>query len=198
MTQAPEQIAGESAAAPEPAVGEVLRQARADLRLSLEEAAQKLRLAPKQLRALENEQYDLLPGPTYIRGYLRGYAQLLGLSPENVIGLYNRHPSAAKPVDLSKHAPTPQMSADHHVIKITTLIVAGLVLGLAAIWWQGRDDSPIKLRKPPAIAAVEEAPAEQIAETRAETPVAAPEARTAAPVANAPRRGRRPWQPRRR
>ncbi len=158
MTHATEQtVATESIPTPEPAVGEVLRQARADLGLSVDTVAQKLRLAPKQILAIENEDYEHLPGPTYVRGYLRSYAQVLGLSPETVIGLYNHHPSAARSVDLTKHAPVPQMSADHHVIKITTLVVAGLVLGLAAIWWQGRDDSPIKLRKPPASANVEEA-----------------------------------------
>lgn len=157
MTQATEQtVTTEFPPAPEPAVGEVLRQARADLGLSVETVAQKLRLAPKQILAIEGEDYEHLPGPTYVRGYLRSYAQLLGLSPESVIGLYNRHPSAARSVDLTKHVPTPQMSTDHHVIKITTLVVAGLILGLAAIWWQGRDDSPIKLRKPPASVNVEE------------------------------------------
>jgi cytoskeleton protein RodZ len=186
MTHATEQtIATESAPAPVPAVGDVLRRARADLGLSVDAVAQKLRLAPKQILALESEDYEHLPGPTYVRGYLRSYAQLLGLAPETVVGLYNRHPSAARSVDLTKHAPTPQMSADHHVIKITTLVVAGLILGLAAIWWQGRDDGPIKLRKPPADAKVEEGmPAADAVLPREET--AAVPAETPAPVATAP------------
>ncbi len=176
MTHATEQTISttESAPAPEPTVGEVLRQARADLGLSTDTVAQKLRLAPKQILAIESGDYERLPGPTYVRGYLRSYAQLLGLSPENIIGLYNRHPSAAKAVDLTKNAPTPQMGADHHVIKITTLVVAGLILGLAAIWWQGRDDSPIKLRKPPEVAKVEEVmPAAEALLPREEGPVPA-------------------------
>lgn len=194
MTHATEStVVTESAPAPEPAVGEMLRQARADLGLSIDAVAQKLRLAPKQILAIENEDYEHLPGPTYIRGYLRSYAQMLGLSPESVIGLYNRHPSAAKSVDLTKHAPAPQMSADHHVIKITTLVVAGLILGLAAIWWQGRDDSPIKLRKPPASAKIEEGmpaaeavlPREETAPMPVETP--APAAAPPAPVVRAER-----------
>lgn len=137
--------------APEPGPGSLLQQARLDRQLSLEDAAQKLRLAPKQLQAIEQDDYARLPGPTYVRGYLRSYAQLLGLAPETVIARYNSQPAAAAPVDLAKHTPTPQMSSDHHVIKITTLVVAGLILGLAAIWWHGRDDSPVRLRKPPAV-----------------------------------------------
>ncbi len=155
MTQAAEQrIVDEPASGP----GELLRQARADLRLSLEDVAQRLRLAPRQITAIENDDFAHLPGPTYVRGYLRSYAQLLGLAPEPVLERYNRLPVAAKPVDLARHTPTPQMSSDHHVIKITTLVVAGLVLGLAALWWQGRDDSPIRLRKPPAVVVPDTAP----------------------------------------
>jgi len=130
--------------------GALLRQRRTERQLSIEDVAQALRLAPKQLRAIEQDDYDYLPGPTYVRGYLRSYAQFLGLPADTVLEFYNRQPAAAKAIDLTKHAPTPQMNSDHHVIKITTLIVAGLILGLAAVWWQGRDDSPIRLRKPPA------------------------------------------------
>ncbi len=201
MTHAAEQPVTESPPAPAPAMGEMLRQARADLGLSVDTVAQKLRLAPKQILAIEGEDYEHLPGPTYVRGYLRSYAQLLGLSPEEVIGVYNRHPSATRSTDLTKHAPTPQMSTDHHVIKITTLVVAGLILGLAAIWWQGRDDSPIKLRKPLASAKVEEGmpaaeavlPREETASMPAETPAPAavppaPVVRTERPAENEPAR----------
>lgn len=149
MNQAAEPLTGAVSPAPESGPGALLRQRRTERQLSVEDVAQALRLAPKQLRAIEQDDYDHLPGPTYVRGYLRSYAQFLGLPADTVLEFYNRQPAAAKAVDLAKHAPTPQMNSDHHVIKITTLIVAGLVLGLAAVWWQGRDDSPIRLRKPP-------------------------------------------------
>ena len=153
------EAAAAPAPVPEPGPGSLLHQARLDRQLSIEEAAQKLRLAPKQLQAIEQDDYARLPGPTYVRGYLRSYAQLLGLAPETVIARYNCQPAAAAPVDLAKHTPTPQMSSDHHVIKITTLVVAGLILGLAAIWWHGRDDSPVRLRKPPVLIMEEVPPA---------------------------------------
>ena len=158
MNQAAEPMAVSASPVPEVGPGALLCQTRIERQLSIENAAQTLRLAPKQLRALEQDDYDHLPGPTYVRGYLRSYAQLLGLSADTVLELYNRQPAAAKAVDLAKHTPTPQMSSDHHVIKITTLVVAGLVLGLAAIWWQGRDDSPIRLRKPAATAKAKSKP----------------------------------------
>lgn len=160
--------------------GALLRQARVDRQWSLDETATKLRLAPKQINALEHDDYEHLPGPTYVRGYLRSYAQLLGIPTDTVLGLYNRQPSAAQPVDLTKHAPTPQMSSDHHVIKVTTLVVAGLVLGLAAIWWQGQDDSPIRLRKPPVVAKIDAETTNKASPPRADADPAAPD--THAPV----------------
>lgn len=173
MTHATEPTVTEPAPAPAPAVGEVLRQARADLGLSVDAVAQKLHLAPRQIQAIESEDYEHLPGPTYVRGYLRSYALLLGLKPEAVVAQFNRRPSAARPVDLAKHAPAPQLSSQHRLIKITTLIVAALVLGLAAIWWQGREDSPVRARRPHA-AAVEERLAGDAAPAEAETAVSAP------------------------
>ncbi|MBI3574140.1 MAG: helix-turn-helix domain-containing protein [Gammaproteobacteria bacterium] len=182
MNQAAEPVAVSVSPTPEVGPGALLRQTRTERQLSLENAAQTLRLAPKQLRALEQDDYDRLPGPTYVRGYLRNYAQLLGLSTDTVLELYNRQPAAAKAVDLAKHTPTPQMSSDHRVIKITTLVVAGLVLGLATIWWQGRDDSPIRLRKPAATAKVETAPADTASLPRQDTVSTPAELRAPVPV----------------
>lgn len=182
MNQAADPVAVSVLPTPEVGPGALLRQTRTERQLSLENAAQTLRLAPKQLRALEQDDYDHLPGPTYVRGYLRSYAQLLGLSADTVLELYNRQPAAAKAVDLAKHTPTPQMSSDHHVIKITTLVVAGLVLGLAAVWWQGRDDSPIRLRKPAATAKVETAPADTASLPRQDAVSTPAELRVPAPV----------------
>lgn len=169
MNQAAEPLTGAVSPVPETGPGALLRQRRTERQLSVEDVAQALRLAPKQLRAIEQDDYDHLPGPTYVRGYLRSYAQFLGLSADTVLDFYNRQPAAAKAVDLAKHAPTPQMNSDHHVIKITTLIVAGLVLGLAAVWWQGRDDSPIRLRKPPVAAKAEAVIADVVSAPRQDT-----------------------------
>jgi cytoskeleton protein RodZ len=136
--------------------GQLLRQARTDLRLAPEEVAQILRLAPKQIVALESDDYANLPGPTYVRGYLRSYAQFLGLSPEKVIESYNRIPAATPRVDLTKLSPPPQINSEHHVIKLASYGVIVVVLGLAVAWWLGRDD-PAARPKPVALGKIEPA-----------------------------------------
>ena len=65
--------------------GDVLRKAREALGLSLEEVASELRLSAYQIRALEKDDYDDLPGATYVRGYLRAYARLLNLNEERIV-----------------------------------------------------------------------------------------------------------------
>jgi cytoskeleton protein RodZ len=136
--------------------GQQLRQARTDLRLAPEDVAQILRLAPKQIVALESDDYANLPGPTYVRGYLRSYAQFLGLSPERVIESYNCIPAATARVDLTKLSPPPQINSEHHVIKFASYGVVIVVFGLAVAWWLGRDDASTR-PKPVALGKVEQA-----------------------------------------
>lgn len=68
-----------------PAPGELLRRRREACGWSLAEVAQSLRLSIPRLEALENDEYDKLPGETYIRGYWKNYAQLLGISIDDSI-----------------------------------------------------------------------------------------------------------------
>jgi cytoskeleton protein RodZ len=78
-------------------VGAALAKARAQRGLSLDEASRDTRISLDQLRALEDEDFDRLPGEVYVRGSLRTYAQYLGLNPDEVIGLYSRHAEDPEP-----------------------------------------------------------------------------------------------------
>ncbi len=115
--------------------GGQLRQARLDLKLAPEDVAHILHLSSRQIVALENDDYDKLPGPTYVRGYLRGYSQLLGLAAEPVVETYNRMVASRKPIDLGKLAAPAEIRRDHQLIKLVTVAVVVIVLGLSAVWW---------------------------------------------------------------
>ncbi|GAB4509930.1 MAG: DUF4115 domain-containing protein [Sulfuricaulis sp.] len=121
--------------------GRLLRQARLDLRLAPEDVAQILHLSSKQITALEADDYQSLPGPTYVRGYLRGYAQLLGLTPEKVVDAYNSLTIPSRPILPLQSAPPPQVTSSDHVVKAASLGVAAVVLGLVYLWWQSNDQS---------------------------------------------------------
>jgi cytoskeleton protein RodZ len=65
--------------------GARLRAAREAAGLSLDQVAQQLKLAPRQVKALEDENFAELPGRTFSRGFVRNYARLLNLDPEDLL-----------------------------------------------------------------------------------------------------------------
>jgi cytoskeletal protein RodZ len=70
-------------------IGTTLRDARTRQGLDFPELEQRTKIRPKYLRALEDERFEILPAPTYIRGFLRSYAEALGLEPQPFVDEYN-------------------------------------------------------------------------------------------------------------
>ena len=70
--------------------GKILCDARKQLGFSPEEVAEILNLSTSQINALENDDFASLPGSTYVRGYLRSYAQVLELSSDDILADYAR------------------------------------------------------------------------------------------------------------
>ncbi len=66
-------------------VGQELAAAREARGLALADVAQQLKFSPRQLEALEQEQFETLPGATFTRGMVRSYARLLKLDPEPLV-----------------------------------------------------------------------------------------------------------------
>lgn len=124
--------------------GSLLCQGRVAQGLSQEEVAQRLHLAARQIVALENDDYANLPGATYVRGYLRGYANLLGMKPEKVLDAYATLSGGSKQHNLSSLAPKEEITSQDQQVKFATYVVAAILLGLAATWWQGREVEPKK------------------------------------------------------
>jgi hypothetical protein len=70
-------------------IGNSLREARLRQSLELTEAELATKIRGKYLRALEDEQFDLLPAQTYVKGFLRTYAEWLGLDGQLYVDEYN-------------------------------------------------------------------------------------------------------------
>jgi cytoskeleton protein RodZ len=66
-------------------VGARLREAREAQGLAIDDVAQQLKFAPRQIESLENERFDRLPGPTIARGMVRNYARLLRIDAEPLV-----------------------------------------------------------------------------------------------------------------
>jgi cytoskeletal protein RodZ len=69
-------------------IGAALREARMRQRIDITDMEVRTKIRAKYLRALENEEWDLLPGPTYVRSFLRTYADALGLDSKLLVEEY--------------------------------------------------------------------------------------------------------------
>lgn len=77
----------EQAQEEKPSPGLVLLKARERLGLSITDVARQLRLSTRQIEAIEADDYERLPGKTFLRGFIRNYAKLLQLDPEPLLGI---------------------------------------------------------------------------------------------------------------
>lgn len=93
------------AARPEAGPGVLLRQAREQKGLSLQEVADGLNLKPRVVEALEQERYEQLPPRTFVKGYYKSYAKLVGVKEYDVLAALDRQ--------LPEQTPTPLTPAAH-------------------------------------------------------------------------------------
>jgi cytoskeleton protein RodZ len=80
-----------------PDIGSTLREARMRARIDITEVETRTKIRAKYLRAIENEEWDLLPGPVYVKSFLRTYGDYLGLDSRMLLDEYKR--SYERPVD---------------------------------------------------------------------------------------------------
>src|SRR5215212_3026453 len=71
-----------------PEIGDQLRETRMRARIDITEVETATKIRAKYLRALENEEWDLLPGPTFVKTFLRTYADYLGLDARMLVEDY--------------------------------------------------------------------------------------------------------------
>ncbi|HET6781460.1 MAG TPA: RodZ domain-containing protein [bacterium] len=112
-------------------IGERLRNAREARGWSLADASELTRIRAVFLQAIEDEQFDQLPGKTYVRGFLRTYASSLGLDPEELFDAYHmRFDAPIQPI-VGAHAvevPIRPTARHSRLRRIAPLFVAVLLL----------------------------------------------------------------------
>jgi cytoskeleton protein RodZ len=155
--------------------GARLRAGRENRGLSVPQAAERLHFDARVVEALEAEDYAALGADVYVRGYLRRYAELVGDSPEELLGLYGQNGQVTRP-DLTRipHREPPNGAARFGLPAL--LGFAGFAL-LALLAWV----LTVRGEKPQPLAAAAAAPEARAAATGAETdgvPLAPPGTRT--------------------
>src|ERR1700742_4108333 len=82
-----------------PSIGETLREARMRQRLDIADVGAKTKIRAKYLRALENEEFGMLPGPTFVKTFIRTYAEMLGLDPHRLVDEYRANYESAGEIE---------------------------------------------------------------------------------------------------
>lgn len=88
--------------------GQRLRKARELRGMTVEQVAQELNLAPRYVQAMEADSYKDLPEPAFVRGYMRRYAQLVKLSPDDIAAKFDQcyaEDTETPPLETRPHNP---------------------------------------------------------------------------------------------
>jgi len=118
-------------------LGQYLQQLRARHTMSLEDIARTTRVALRYLQALESDDLTNLPVPTFTRGFIRAYCQVLGESPDEALALYDARPGAATGAGAARTAEplaTPaarQADAARNRSAVLVSFILLVVLGMA-------------------------------------------------------------------
>ncbi|MCQ2559237.1 MAG: DUF4115 domain-containing protein [Clostridia bacterium] len=116
-------------------IGKSLREAREAKHLSLSEAEEKLKIRSRYLEALENEDFTVLPEKVYARGFLRSYAQFLGLDAELLLQEFEALKAEEAPEEESKASPSYEQSFAVPNKKTWIKIIVGALVLVIIIWW---------------------------------------------------------------
>ncbi len=95
-----------------PDIGATLREARVRARIDIAEIETATKIRAKYLRALENEEWELLPGPTFVKTFLRTYAEALGLDAKLLVEEYKLRHERLADSELRPIAPRRQSSSN--------------------------------------------------------------------------------------
>jgi len=135
-------------------IGSTLRETRVRRKTTLQQAEDDTKIRVKYIQAMENDDFDLMPSPAYVKGFLRTYSEYLGLDPDVMLDEYR---SRFEPNE--EHEPFGGNSAlgrphAHRRRNTVAFIAVVCLLILAVLYVIGRGNSPNKPTTPPPVTVV--------------------------------------------
>ncbi len=122
-------------------IGNSLREARLRQGLDFPEIEQGTKIRGKYLRALEDEQFDVLPAQTYVKGFLRSYAEYLGLDGQLYVDEYNSRFVVGEEDPQSRPRrsapPSRGVQVQSRVVLLTLLGIASVTALVIVAWTRG-------------------------------------------------------------
>lgn len=108
-------------------LGPIFKEARAESGKLIDDAVKETKIAKKYLLAIENENFDIFPGETYLIGFIRNYSQFLGLDPDEMVLKYRDYKIQEQP------APIEQLTAKTSTLKRFILIGITFVIIVSSV-----------------------------------------------------------------
>lgn len=124
-------------------IGATLREARERRGLSLDDIQQGLHFRERYLRALEDEHWDLLPGEAYTKGFLRTYAEFLGLNGTLYVDEFNERIAVQVDEPIVPESLAPRRGRSNLLTRtIVGVFVLALAVFAAGAWRPGSSAAP--------------------------------------------------------
>lgn len=114
-----------------PEIGDTLREARMRRRIDISEVEAATKIRAKYLRALENEEWELLPGPAYVKSFLRSYADYVGLDSRLLVEEYRQRYERPTTQELTPFGPG--LGGQRRQRRAPAALGPGLVLFLGVV-----------------------------------------------------------------
>jgi len=132
-------------------IGKTLKEAREAMGLSLEAVEEETKIRRKYIQALEQEQFQVLPGPIYAKAFLKNYAKFLGVKVEEIMEEYRlQYPAQTAPEEtvappVEKVRARTQGRPRYRLYVISTIIIIGVIIsilyGTKGMWQKRPADS---------------------------------------------------------
>ena len=149
-----------------PSIGETLREARMRQRLDITDVEAGTKIRAKYLRALENEDFGMLPGSTFVKSFLRTYGEFLGLDAHVLVEEYRAQHEPRDESELPQFAPRPRGGRDRRPPPRSPgpwMLAGGFVVAILVLLFvlgvTGEEDEPARTTAAPATTTERERPA---------------------------------------
>ena len=123
--------------------GDRLQAARISKGMTIEEVASKMHLSTGILNSLEDNHFDDITAPIFVKGYLRAYSRLVNLNEDDIIQQYLTYYMDGDPPISSTSNTSPEINSEDSRVKwITYFVIIGLIALLSTWWWNRYQQAP--------------------------------------------------------
>ena len=128
--------------------GASFKKAREFRGITLDQIAKETRISTRFLAAIEDEEFHLLPGGVFNRGFIRSYAERVGLDPDQAVADYERLASVGEPNDIQSAEDTASSGRERHLYPAAIAILA---VAIGIFYFVTRESRPVQTATQPPV-----------------------------------------------